>query len=139
MAEKLKRTRAKAKANGGDEPREGSNNFKVDRKEAKVFFDRLDSIHDEKESANSGFLADIKELYGEASDALGITKKAIRHVYGQHRQTLKRLAKEREMEADDIDQVDKLRLAIGSYVNTPLGKAAVEAAEIAQAEKELGA
>ena len=122
--------RTRAKKNGADEPKEGSNNFKLNRTECKAFFDRLDNLHDEKETKNAEFMSDIKELYGEASDGLGITKKAIRHVYAQHRQTLKRLAKEKEMEADDQDQVDKLRLALGSYASTPLGKAAVEDAEL---------
>src|ERR1700738_5276115 len=104
-----------ATGNGTDgDDEQKSNNFKVDRKEAKSYFDKLDHAHDEKETANAEALLDIKALYASAAISLGITKRAIRHVYAQHRQTLKRLAKEKDMETDDVDQIDKLRLALGS-------------------------
>lgn len=112
-------------------------NMKVNRKEAKALFDRLDAVHAEKASKNGEFMAQIKDLYEEGKNTLGLKGKIIRMIYAEHRFEMKKLEFEKAAEAIEIDQADKLRLALGSYASSPLGAAAVYRREISDAEAEM--
>ena len=143
MAERLKGkggSRSKKKANGAETGTAAThNNFKVDRKEAKAYFDRLDRVHAEMEEENGRFRADIKDIYAEAGDKLGIRKTIVSEIYREHRYEMKKQARENARDGLDADQADKLRLALGSYAGSPLGKAAIERAERVEAAKEIAA
>lgn len=115
------------------------NAFKVDRKEAKAVFDRLDRLRSDFESARGEYMADCKSVYESGADTLGIPRKILRKVYGEHVYEQKKQAAEKDLEASEVDAADKLRLALGSYASSPLGKAAVEKAERAEAAAAMGA
>lgn len=114
-----------------------NSNLKVDRKALKGYIERLDNVHEEKRSTNAGFMSDIKELYQEAANALGVPRKLVRELYAEHEYERKKQEHDKEREAGESMQMDKLRLALGSYANSPLGKAAVERAERDDAEEEM--
>lgn len=113
------------------------NAFKIDRKEAKDFFDRLDSRRNDFESQRGEYMADQKALYEDASEKLGIPRKIVRKVYGEHVRAMRDQAAEAEMEPSEKDAADKLRLALGQFKDMPLAIAAIEKAERAEAAHQM--
>lgn len=83
----------------------------------KVFLDRIERLEEEKRSIGE----DIKEIFAEAKGQGFDTK------------LMRMLLKERRMDPDDLkeqnDMLDVYRRALGMFVDTPLGEAAMRAAE----------
>lgn len=86
--------------------------------------DAADARHKENKAP---FKSDMKEIYEEAK-SLGISKAALRHVVGKRRKLLK--AKEAFEKLDLVDRSEavSIELALGPFLDTELGQAAVEAA-----------
>ena len=124
---KGKRKKPKVKrmaGNGGAVAGPGHNLSQTElRKVAAPFIDRLDRLHDGKEAKAGEFMADIKTVYDDMAGKLGIKRSSCRTVYQDHRREKKRQAREAEMEAQERDDLDRLRDAVG-LAGTPLGDAA---------------
>jgi len=113
-------------------------NYRVDKKKAKAHFDDLDRLHKEKAETNAGYMADINNVYEKAATALGIPEKIIKKEYKKHK-ALKAIENDRaNLESDERDMLDSLDLALGSFKNTPLGRAAIEQQELAAAAGDDG-
>ena len=97
----------------------------IDKKATEDFFRRLDNLHDDFESASGEFRADVKALYNEAADTLGVKKGMFRHAFQTYRSAKKRAEKEAGLEQGERDELDLIRSALGDYATTPLGKAAL--------------
>jgi len=104
-------------------------NYRVDRRVAKEFFDKLDKLHAQKAESNAGYMADINVQYEKASNALGIPEKLVKKVFKQHRAALSAQAEYAELESDERDQYDALMLAHEFFKSSPLGKAAIDRKE----------
>lgn len=80
------------------------------------YVERVSGLHDERDTINE----DIREVYKEAKDA------------GFNTTILRELVRESRMEPDARDNryviLDAYRHALGLYADTPLGRAALEAA-----------
>ena len=113
-------------------------NSRIDKKLAKEFFDKLDVKHRQKEEDNAGHMSDIGTLYEKAANALGLPEKILKRVYKQHRAELKAQAEYAELETDEKDQFDALKLAHEFFKSSPLGKAAAERAELREEVGEDG-
>jgi uncharacterized protein (UPF0335 family) len=90
----------------------------VDRERLRGLVDRIEALEAEK----AELAADIRDVYAEAKSA-GYDVAALRHVI--------RLRKQDKTERDERQQlVDEYMSALGDYATTPLGKAALERAEL---------
>ena len=137
MAEKVTARKRKKKGDDADSEPGVGHNFKVDRKLTKTAVDAISELFDKKDTANGAWMSKIKDAYEKFANDLGCDKSNLRELVAEHRREMKRQAKEREMEEWKRDELDKLKLALASYVSTPLGKAAVEKAERDEAASEL--
>lgn len=110
------------KKNGADQPQPidegpapaGHNIGGIDGQRLRSFIDRIENLETDK----AAVATDIKEVYAEAKRAYFDTK------------TIRRLVKERRMIAEDhLDEqqalFDLYRRALGMFVDTPLGAAAL--------------
>lgn len=113
-------------------------NFKVNRRELKAAVDEICSLFDDMESARGEAMAGIKDAYGHFADQLGCTKKNLRKAVKKVRDAQKEQEAYREMEPSEQHELDRLILALGSYADSPLGRAAQERTERAGAAKEMG-
>ncbi len=130
MAEKPKTKKATKPRTKKDKAVPGiGHNYRVDRRVAKEFFDKLDKLHGQKDESNAGYMADINVQYEKASNALGIPEKLVKKVYKQHRIALRAQEEYAELEAEEKDMYDSLMLAHEFFKSSPLGKAAVERKE----------
>lgn len=111
---------------GGNE-----HNMRVDKKVARKFFDQLDALHDQKASSAASFASRIGDTYETGKNELGVSMKAFKEAYAEHKWEKAKQARRAEMEAEIRDQVDRIVLAVASYASTPLGKAAAERDELA--------
>lgn len=105
-------------------------NYRIDAKKAKASFDRLDRIHKEKAESNAGYMADINTAYEQGASALGIPEKILKKEYRKHKLLQSIQDDYANLEPDERDIMDGLDLALGSYKDTPLGRFAMEAAEL---------
>jgi uncharacterized protein (UPF0335 family) len=87
----------------------------------------IDAIDEKKKRDKEPFQHDIKALYDEA-EAVGINKKALKHVVAKRRKLLK--AKQAFENLDLVDRSDAVSIeaALGPFAETELGQAAVTAA-----------
>lgn len=122
--------RAKAKKDGSAG---AGHNLVLKPKECKGFFDRLDNLHTDHESVTGEFMLDCKAIYEEMANATGCPRSICRTEYNYRRQEKKRLEREKAMEPGQRQVMGALRDALGSLEDTPLGKAALKAAEAAKA------
>src|SRR3984893_16979291 len=78
------------------------------------FIERIERLKEEKRS----LAGDIKEVYAEAKGTGFDTK------------IMRQLIRERRMDKDDLDErealLDTYRRALGMFIDTPLGEAAME-------------
>lgn len=103
--------------------------------DAQGFVERIENLHDKLESMKGSYMADckvvredIKAVYDEAKES-EIPKKALKAVVTARQ--LERRANEArdDLDSDDQDLFDAIRLALGDLADTPLGGAAVKAAK----------
>ncbi len=133
----------KTKAANGAEPGIG-HNFKVDRTGTRDAFKRVDALNDQIEDVKAKKAEKIGELNGDkrqliedVCNDLGCSQKAFKEVYKEHRDEILRTRRLEAMDDTDRDQADKLRQALETYASTPLGKAAIDRAERADAERQV--
>jgi hypothetical protein len=130
----VKKAPAKAPKKGnGDTPPANAvigHNYRIDPKKAKASFDRLDRIHKEKAESNAGYMADINNAYEQGASTLGIPEKILKKEYRKHKLLQSIQDDYANLEPDEKDIMDGLDLALGSYKDTPLGRFAMETAEL---------
>lgn len=103
-------------------------NLKITKSGAAGFAKRYNNLLDDKESRDGEIMASVKDLIEEGAQKLGCPRKVLRIALKEQRAEMKREAREKEMEPDTLDALDKLRDALGLFSDTPLGAAAVAAA-----------
>jgi hypothetical protein len=101
-----------------------SDNKRIEAEKVEAFFKRLDNLHDHFEAQAGEFKSDCKELYAEAAEALGSSRKVFKHAYQTHRSKIKLAKREAEFEDSERNDLDLIRAALGDYADTPLGRAA---------------
>lgn len=111
MAEKLT-GEGKSKVKKGDAPSIGHNLSSL-KTNGGAFIKRLERLHDEKESKNAEFLADIGNVYQDMSDKLGVPRKICRDFFSMNRADQKRAAKRAEMVESEVDTLEMLEAAFG--------------------------
>lgn len=87
------------------------------------------AIHDElrdMEAAKGAFMSRIKELYNDAHEDLGISKKVLRSVIGEQRKLVSILKGRRKLEEGERNQHEQISAALGEFAKTALGLAALE-------------
>lgn len=112
MARTLEATNPEGKAN------------ELDAGQVEEFFGRLDELHDKAEANAGTYRSDIKEVYAEAADQLGLTRKVLKHEYKIRRAKRKTAKRESEFEDSEKLSLEQLRNALGPLDDTPLGDAA---------------
>lgn len=105
---------------------QAQSNKRVDGDKLKLFFQRLDNLHNDFESRAGEFKSDCKELYAEASEALGTSRKLFKHAYNTHRSQLKLQKKEAGFEESEQHDLDLIRSKLGDFASTELGQAALQ-------------
>lgn len=85
--------------------------------------DAADAKHKENKQP---FRDDMKEIYAEAEVA-GVSKKALRHVVGKRRKLLKAKQDFDKLDIADRSDAVSIELALGPFLDTPLGQAAIAA------------
>lgn len=96
----------------------------------RALVERLDAIHKSKETANGEYGSQIRDLYEESANSLGKNRKAIKMAYKAHRAAMKAEQAYAEMEASEQEDLDNLIASLTGYTDTPLGRAAIEAASL---------
>lgn len=104
---------------------QASDNKRIETDKVAAFFKRLDNLHDAFEAHAGEFKSDCKELYAEAAEALGSSRKVFKHAYNTHRSRVKLAKKEAEFEESERHDLDLIRAALGDFADTPLGNAAL--------------
>lgn len=99
-----------------------THNLMADRQALDKYFAALDKLHDENESRNGEFANDCKEVFEEAADKLGVTRKVLRHEYRRRRTDNKRLKREANFEDSEKESLERVRAALGDLADTPLGQ-----------------
>lgn len=101
---------------------------------AQGFVDRVENLYSDLATAKSEFMnqaklihADVKEVLKEAKEA-GIPKKSLKSVIKTRKLQRDLEDVRNDLEGDDQDSYDQLCHALGTFVETPLGGAAVSAA-----------
>ncbi len=112
----------KPKSEDGSAPKVKQGNSGYDPDKAQSYMTRIMSLLDEMESANGQFKSDIKEVYKEAADVLGIKTSHFKLIVGQRRKEMKIAAKLNKMESDEREKLDALEAALGDLCGTPLGE-----------------
>lgn len=106
----------------------GNSSFKPDQ--VKSYVARIENLHADISKIMMGALSeckavhgDIKEVYQEAKDEVGLPKKELKRVV-KARALERKAAEVREgLEAEEQDNFDRIRLALGDLADTPLGQA----------------
>lgn len=91
--------------------REGENSFTLDQ-----LREYLDGVHgeiDAMEEANASARGRISKIYDRACDDLGITKNAIKFIFGKERRDRKDEAKAMKMDTGDRDALERAAAAFG--------------------------
>lgn len=101
------------------------------RKMVKGYVDRLENLHGDIRKIMMDALseckavhADIKEVLQEAKDEAGIPKKELKRVIKARALERKAAAVREELESEEQDNYDMIRMALGDLADTPLGQAA---------------
>lgn len=111
MAEKLNGD-SKPKKSKKDAPSIGHNLSKI-KADGGSFIKRLEKLHDEKESKNAEFMADIGNVYEDMADKLGVPRKLCREFFSENRAAQKRAAKRAEMVESEVETLEMLEAAFG--------------------------
>ena len=129
-----------------DEPNERATagaNGRYDEEKTKSFVDRIENLHADIASIMGEALnqcravhTDIKIVYQEAKDEAGLPKKVLKKVVKARLLEAKAAAVREDLEAEDQDDFDRIRLALGDFADTPLGQAATTRKPFGQALRE---
>lgn len=136
MAKKAKATKKATGPKAKPANAAPGHNTKVDRVAAKKFFDSLDALHKEKAENASTYAERIGNVYEKAANELGISQKAVKEVYADHKYELAKLKRRKEMTPEQNHDIDRLTLAASSYKTSPLFLAAEEREQRLAAAKE---
>lgn len=90
--------------------------------------DELDTLKGEHMTACKGPRGRIKDTLAAARDA-EINMPAFRAFLAKHRAERKQAKRVAELEADDANEYEMMRNALGEFGETPLGQAALERAK----------
>lgn len=97
----------------------------------KSYVGRIENIHDELEKERGTYMAackalreDIKDIFDEAKDA-GIPRRALKSVIKVRALEYKAEKARDDLEQDDQQAHDRIRLALGDLADLPLGQAAL--------------
>lgn len=96
----------------------------IDPGMAEEFFEKLDAIHDAAESKAGEYRTEIKEVYADAAEQMGITRKVLQHEYKKRRSARKTAKREANFEDSEKLSLEQLRNALGPLADTPLGQSA---------------
>lgn len=106
----------------------GHNGFEPET--VKGFVARIERLHKDIASEKGSYAqaigvirGDIKEIFDEAKDA-GIPKKELKAVIKTRALEARVAAARDDLEAEQQDTYDNIRLALGDLADTPLGEAA---------------
>lgn len=107
----------------------------VDAKKAIRFVGEIERLEKQIDSERGKFMKRCQEIRGsidgvmdEAKDA-GIPKKELKKVVQARKLEARADALREELEPDEIETYDQIRVALGDYEDTPLGQAALVRAE----------
>lgn len=100
----------------------------IDPEALKEFADRVFALQDELDGKRAEIMSDIKEVYTEAADKLNVKRTLLREAVQERRKELKKQKKDREREAQDLNELENLRDLLGDFGTLPLGAHAIEAA-----------
>lgn len=102
-----------------------------DSKKVTAYVSRIENLHGairkimmEALSECKTVHADIKEVLQEAKDEAGLPKKELKRVIKARALERKAAEVREELEAEEQDNYDRLRIALGDLADTPLGQAA---------------
>jgi uncharacterized protein (UPF0335 family) len=114
-------------------PREGSNGF--DRDQLQGYLEEIAHFDGELLSLQSDYMqkckgprAAIREVMKAAKEA-GMNMKALREVVADDRAKRRRERRIDELEADDLQDYQAMKEALGEFGDTPLGEAALKRAK----------
>lgn len=119
MAEEISETAAKVHA--------GHNGY--DREKIEPFIRRIHQLHDELETLSGEKRSDIKNVYQDAKDELGITKKVLKEIVGAQRQAQKLMSRMEEWSEEERESLDQIKHSLGMLSDLPLGEAALAEAQ----------
>jgi len=119
MADKVTGKGSRKKNAGENKPAGQGHNISAIRKAAKPIFEELDRIHKQMEERNGEDMVDIKNLYEKGANEIGISRAVLRGFYSEYRRASKQVAREKEMEPSERDELVALRDAFG--MDTPFG------------------
>jgi uncharacterized protein (UPF0335 family) len=114
-------------------PKPGHNGF--DPALLKGYVERIDNLKDEMASAKGSYMKTARECRDAINDVLteakdkGIPKKELKAVLKARDYTRKADAAREDLEGDAQDTFDAIAHALGLFADTPLGQAAMQAAQ----------
>lgn len=107
-----------------------------DPKRTKECVDRIENLFAKKAELHMAYMAecaviagDVKDIYTEAKSAWGIPTRALKTVIKARGMERKLDALRDDLEGDDQESFDQIRLALGDLADSPLGQAALDKAD----------
>lgn len=107
----------------------------IDADVAKRFIGQIENLHGDLAAKRGEYMADckgvredIKQVYADAKDA-GIPVKGLKAIIKDRALDKRKAALKDGLDIDDLSAFEQMVEALGGLVDTPLGKAALEAAE----------
>lgn len=85
----------------------------VSLEEMREYLDSLHDLSDEMEESNATARGAMSRVYDKASDKLGLTKGALKMIYGKERRDRKDAQKAAKMDTGDRDSLEKAAQAFG--------------------------
>lgn len=128
-------TEAKVKAvdgKGADTSQIGHNSRVPDKKELAPFFNRLETLHEQKAAKNAEFMSDIKGVYEDAANKLGVSRKVFRTLFQKKRSEESFADWLAELEQKETDDADRLMAGCATAFgkDTPFGAWAAAQGEV---------
>lgn len=109
-------------ADGGEQKEKSRANF--DKDAAVAFYQRYANLSASFDSHAGEYRSDVKELYNEGANDLGLSRRIMGMEFKRIRAEQKRLKRENELEPEEKEGLENLRDALGEFADTPLGRAA---------------
>lgn len=103
-----------------------------DPEKTQSYVSRIENLHADLDSERGKYMAacrpvhdDIKEVYAEAKEE-GFSARALKAVVKSRLLEKKAAAQRDDLDGEEVDNFDNIRLALGDLDGTPLGNAALE-------------